>query len=101
MQDPILSRYLDAVIASNQYLYFKGISQQRQSLILPRIPLDEIFIHLRVVSDRPLYDVPEAQKKQLEEIRQNPELSEEEREQLLQNLRVIWYSQTGQDPIRT
>ncbi len=96
-----ISQYIEAVIASNQYLHFKGISQQRQSLILPSIPLAEIFIHLRVISDRPLYDVPETQKKQLEEIRQNPDLSKEEREQRIQNLRVIWYSQTGQDPIGT
>src|SRR5690349_22301291 len=75
-----LSLYLQEIIHNCCNLDFKGINQQPHSLKLPRIPLDEIFIHLRVISDRPLYDVPMVQQKQLEEIRQHSHLSEEERE---------------------
>ncbi len=94
--DKMLRRYLQAVIEANQGLNPRGFAQQSQALISVNVPLDDIFIHLHAVRDRPIYDVPSEQQKLLEELRQRTDLSAEDQEELIQRLRVIWYSQVGQ-----
>ena len=93
--DLLIKRYLHLVIEANQGLSPNGFAQQSQALISVNVPLDDIFIHLNAVPDRPVYDVPSEQQKLLEELRQRKDLSIEEREELIQRIRVIWYSQVG------
>ena len=61
----ILRKYLQAVVEAHQVLNPKRFAQQ-SALISVNVPLDEIFIHLSAVSDRPLYDLPYEQQKLLE-----------------------------------
>src|SRR6266487_4180448 len=93
--DGASQRYLDAVIEANKGLNPRGFSQS-QALISVNVPLNDIFIHLYAIPDRPVYDVPSEQQKLLEELRQRADLSLAEREELIQRLRVVWYSQLGQ-----
>ena len=58
-----LRQYLRNVIDNNQGLAPAGISQQSQALISVNVPLDTVFIHLRAVADRPIYDLPVGQQK--------------------------------------
>src|SRR6266568_4732302 len=48
----VLKQYLHAVEEAHQGLNPKGFAQQ-SALISVNVPLDEIFIHLSAVSDRP------------------------------------------------
>src|SRR5581483_1999879 len=93
--DRLIQRYLQEVIKANQGLNPSGFAQS-QPLISVNVPLNDIFIHLRVYSDRPIYDIPGEQEKLLEELRQRSDLRDEEKEELIQRLRVTWYSQVGQ-----
>ena len=94
----ILRKYLHAVEEAHQGLNPKGFAQQ-SALISVNVPLDEIFIHLSAVSDRPLYDLPYEQQKLLEELRlgSHSDMTQEQREEHIQRLRVRWYSQLGKD----
>ena len=94
----VLRKYLRAVEEAHQGLNPKGFAQQ-SALISVNVPLDEIFIHLSAVSDRPLYDLPYEQQKLLEELRlgSHSDMTQEQREEHIQRLRVLWYSQLGQD----
>ncbi len=97
-----LKRYLRSVIEANQGLSPKGFAQQSQALISVNVPLDTVFIHLRTVPDRPVYDVPGEQQKlleKLEELRHRSDLNAEELEENIQRLRVIWSSQIGQEAL--
>ena len=91
----VLRKYLHAIVEINQGLNPKGFSQQSQALISVNVPLDEIFIHLNTISDRPVYDMPTMQEELLNHMRQRTDLSAEEREERIQRLRVIWHSQLG------
>lgn len=90
----VLQLYLSNVIKSNQKLIPTGISRHQQRLIDISVPLDSIFIHLRAVSDRPLYDMPSEQQQRLEALLHSTELSAEEREEA-DALSTIWQSQIG------
>ncbi len=65
------------------------------------VPLNDIFIHLHAVSDRPLYDMPDEQKKLLEELealRQHVDLETGDLEEQAQQRRAaLWQSQLRQD----
>jgi hypothetical protein len=95
--DRQVQRYLHEVIKANQRLNPSGFAQLSQALISVSVPLNDIFIHLHAIPDRPIYDIPGEQQKLLEELRQRTDLKVEEREELIQRLRVIWYSQIGQE----
>ena len=60
-------------------------------MISVNVSLDENFIPLKAVADRPQHDVPDEQIRQLETIRQLSTLSIEEREEQVQKLRGIWW----------
>ena len=94
----VLRKYLHAVEEAHQGLNPKGFAQQSASISV-NVPLDAIFIHLNAVSDRPLYDLPYGQQKLLEELRSgsHSDMTQEQREEHIQRLRVLWYSQLGQD----
>ena len=51
-QKTLLHRYLNSVISKNKDLNPTGIHQS-QALLSVNVPLDEIFIHIRAVSERP------------------------------------------------
>jgi hypothetical protein len=91
-----LKKYLREVADNNHDLKPTGFAQQ-SALISVSIPLDDIFIRLNVISDRPRYDMPSVQINLLEELRKRSDLSPEDREEQIQALRVIWYSQLGQE----
>src|SRR5260370_29805060 len=93
--DRLIRGYLSEVIKANQSLNPSGFAQQSQALISVNVPLNDIFIHLHAVPDRPIYDVPGEQQKLLEELRERTDLKVEEREEFIQRLRLIWYSQIG------
>lgn len=63
----LLHRYLQSVISKTKDLNPTGIHQS-SALLSVNVPLEEIFIHIRAVSDRPLFDIGIEQKKLLEEI---------------------------------
>jgi hypothetical protein len=94
----ILRKYLHTVEEAHQGLNPKGFAQQSPSLSV-NVPLDAIFIHLNAVSDRPLYDLPYEQQKLLEELRSgsHSDMTQEQREENIQRLRLLWYSQQEQD----
>ncbi|HYT40833.1 MAG TPA: NACHT domain-containing protein, partial [Methylomirabilota bacterium] len=92
-----LQKYLRLVFEANQSLNPKGFAQQSQALISVNVPLDNIFINLHSVPDRPVYDVPSEQQKLLEELRRHSDLTPEELEERIQKLRVVWHSQLGQE----
>ncbi len=76
-----MREYLRIVIEDNRGLNPTGIHSS-QALISVNVPLNEIFIHLNAVSDRPLYDVPLEQQKMLAELRRalDASRSQEDRE---------------------
>jgi ABC-type multidrug transport system fused ATPase/permease subunit len=89
-----LRKYLRDVIDKTHDLKPVGFSQQ-SALISVSVPLDDIFIHLRAATDRPRYDLPPEQSKQLEALRKRTGMTAEEREEAIQALRVVWHSQMG------
>ncbi len=91
-----LKKYLRAI--ADKYRDLKPVGFAQQSTMLPvSVPLDDIFIQLYAVSAQPRYDIPSEQIKLLEEIRQRSDLTREQREEQIQALRVVWYSQLGRE----
>ncbi len=93
----VLDLYLNSVFKRNESITTKGFYQKTQALISVSIPLDEVFIQLQALCDRPLYDMPSEQQKLSEELLYRADLSVEEREERLQRQRTIWHSQLGRD----
>ncbi len=95
----VLHNYLRSIINTHQGLSPTGISHS-QALISVSVPLNDIFIHLHAVSDRPLYDMPDEQKKLLEELetlRQHDNLETGDLEEQAQQRRAaLWQSQLRQ-----
>lgn len=96
----LLHRYLNSVIAKNQDLNPTGIHQS-QALLSVNVPLDEIFIHIRAVSDRPMFDIGIEQQKlqdEIEQLRHRSDLDSQEKEAYIQGLRAaMWHSQLGDE----
>jgi hypothetical protein len=88
-----LRRHLRAGVEDNQGLSPRGFAQQSQALISVNVPLDTIFIHLRAVPDRPVFDMPHEQQKLLELLRQRTDLDPRELEMRLQDVRRVWSAQ--------
>jgi hypothetical protein len=89
--------YLRSIKEMNRNISPKGFAQHSRTLLFIDIPLDDVFVHLRVIRDRPLFDIPYEQGRQLGKIQQHPELGDAVREGYIQRLRSIWYSQFRQD----
>src|SRR5258708_7101606 len=64
----VLHKYLRDIADKNQDLKPTGFAQQ-SALISVSVPLDDIFIHLHAIPDRPRFDMPTEQIKLLEELR--------------------------------
>ncbi|MBV8822604.1 MAG: hypothetical protein JO123_07425, partial [Ktedonobacteraceae bacterium] len=88
----VLRKYLKGVADRNRGLNPKGFAQQSQVLLSVNVPLDDVYIHLSAVPDRPLYDMPHEQLKLLEVLRQEADMEPAERERRIQDLRRIWAS---------
>lgn len=91
-----LMRYLYFVEESTSNVGLGKIAPYSQTLIPANVPLDDIFVHMQAIPDRPVYDTSHEQQGLLDAIRQSAELSIEGREVYIQRLRTIWQSQLGQ-----
>jgi hypothetical protein len=89
-----LQRYLRSIIEKNEDIKPTGFAQS-ETLLSVSVPLSDVFIQLRAVSDRPRYDLPGGQRALIEDLSRNTHLSAEEREAQVQLLRAQWYSQMG------
>jgi ABC-type transport system involved in cytochrome bd biosynthesis fused ATPase/permease subunit len=93
----VLVLYLNSVIKRNESITTKGFYQKTQALISVSIPLDDVFMQLQALCDRPLYDMPSEQQRISHELLYRADLAEEEREERLQRQQAIWHSQLGRD----
>ncbi len=89
--------YLRSLAQVNKDIRPRGLAQFTRALLFADVPLDDIFTPLRIVPDAPVYDAPDEQLRQLAAIRQRTDLSAEERDAYIQQLRIVWYSQIRQD----
>jgi NACHT domain len=91
----VLVLYLNSVIKRNESITTKGFYQKTQALVSVSIPLDDVFIQLQALCDRPLYDMPSEQQRISHELLYRADLAEEDREERLQRQQAIWHSQLG------
>jgi hypothetical protein len=89
--------YLRSIKGLNQNISPKGLAQQSRTLLFVDVPLDEVFVHLHVIPDQPLFDIPYEQERQLRKIQQHPDLSNFEWRDYIRRLSSIWYSHFRQD----
>ena len=84
----------------------KSLPQQKRknclncTLMFTEVPLDDVFVPLRVIPDRPIFDIPFVQERQLKHVWQCTDLSEPEGEDYIRRLRFIWYSQLRPEEAR-
>jgi hypothetical protein len=88
--------YLYSIKETNQHISPKGFAQHSRTLVFTDVTLDNVFVHLHVIPDRPIFDIPFEQQKQFRMIQQHVGLSDDEREDYIQRLRFTWYSQLRQ-----
>ncbi len=93
--------YLRTVKELNQNISPKGLAQHSRTLLFTDVPLEDVFVHLHVIQDRPIFDIPFEQERQLGKIQQHTDLSNEERENYIRRLGLTWYSQLRQDHVQT
>jgi NACHT domain-containing protein len=86
--------YLRSIKEMNQNISPKGLAQHSRTLLFTDVPLDEVFVNLHVMPDRPIYDIPAEQQRQLKKMQQRTDLSSQEREDYIQRLRFTWYFQS-------
>jgi hypothetical protein len=90
-----LIHYLHATIEANKSISSKGFAAQSQTVIFADLPLEATFVPLQTISDRPVFDAPYEQLRQLELVRQSSGLSDELRSSYMQRLRMVWHSHLG------
>src|SRR5437660_1587988 len=95
-----LRKYLKEITRKNETLAPDGFFQQ-SVLGIVGVPLDAVFIHLRAVSDRPRFDLPNEQQELLAAIQRRTDLSPAQHEELIQALRVRWHSQIGRTSLES
>ena len=89
------TRYLRTTMEANQSITPKGFAIHSQAVIFADVPLEATFVQLQTVSDRPVFDAPYEQLRQLELLRQRTDLRDEMRDTYMQRLRIAWHSQLG------
>ena len=89
------TRYLRTTMEANQSITPKGFATLSQAVIFADVPLEATFVQLQTVSDRPVFDAPYEQLRQLELVRQRTDLSDEMRDTYMQRSRIAWHSQLG------
>jgi hypothetical protein len=91
-EEEAFTQYLYAMKEMNRSISPRGFAQHSRTLILTDIPLDAIFVPLRVVANRPVYDAPEEQQRRLTEIRHRTRMHGDDQADYIQRLRFTWYS---------
>ena len=92
--DPVIQAYLQFIISANEKLDY---ASEMDSIKLS-IPLNEVFTYF---SKRSPFTLGSEQQKELEELRRRPDLGDEDREERIQRMRAIWYSQLQQEQSET
>ena len=93
-------QYLRSMKEMNQNISPKGLAQHSRTLVFTDVQLDDVFVHPQVISDRPIFDIPQEQQRQLQKIQQRTDPSDQEREDYIQRLRFAWYSQLRQENVQ-
>jgi hypothetical protein len=93
--------YLRSVKELSQNMSPKGLAQHSRTLLFTDVPLEEVFVHLSAFPDRPIFDIPFEQERQLEKIHRHTDLSDKDRENYVRRLGLTWYSQLRQDHVQT
>jgi hypothetical protein len=91
--------YLRSVKQLSQNISPKGLAQYSRTLLFTDVPIEDVFVPLHAITDRPIFDLPFEQERQLGKIQQHTDLSNEELENYLQRLGLIWHSQLRQDHV--
>src|SRR5579875_2439438 len=97
-REALLNNYLDGIISHNRLINPTGISAPASLPIFSvNVPLERVFVHLRAVSDRPRFGMA-LEREQLEQetrrLYERGDLSIEEREEYIQQLRAAaWRSE--------
>ncbi len=91
-----LQFYLKAVLYDNERIGPRGATSQSLPLIFVDLPLDDVFIPLLAVADKPTFNSPSSQISLIEELLNNPSVSDEEREGLLRSIDNLWSMQSAQ-----
>jgi hypothetical protein len=89
--------YLRSMKEMNQNISPEGLAQHSRTLVFTDVPLDRVFVPLHVIPDRPVFDIPDEQQRQLKKMLQRTDLSGQERDDYIQRLRFTWYSQLQQE----
>ena len=97
LDDEGFIHYLRSVKEINQNISPKGLAQHSRTLLFTDVPLDDVFVHLQVIPDHPIFDLPYEQERQLRQIQRHTDLSDNKREDYMRLLRFTWYSQLRQD----
>ena len=92
--------YLRSVKELSQSMSPKGLVQHSRTLLFTDVPLEDVFVKLHVIPDRPIFDLPFEQERQLGIIQQHTDLSDEDRENYIRRLGLVWYSQLRQDHVQ-
>lgn len=91
------SQYLHSMKNMNQNIGPEGLAQQSRTLVFSDVSLDDVFVPLHVIPDRPIFDIPAEQQRQLKQMQQRSDLSDREREDNIHRLRFTWHSQLRQE----
>lgn len=95
-----LRKYLQELARTHEMLAPDGFFQQ-SALGIVGVPLETVFIHLQAVSDRPRFGLADEQQETLTALRRRTDLAQAQQEELIQALRVRWYSQVGRSSLET
>lgn len=96
--DLALTLYLRSIRETNQSFTLQGLALHTPAapaLIFADIPLETTFVPLHAISDRPIFDAPYEQLRQLGSLRERTSVSEEMHAAYLDGLHATWQSQLG------
>jgi hypothetical protein len=104
--EQLIQHYCQDIISRNTNIIPTGIATAAsQALLSVSIPLDEVFIHLEAVSDRPIFDFTVERQKIQQEItllQHRQDLSQQEKEDYIQSLKAaLWQSEIGRGVLIT
>ena len=87
----VLKKYLRQTRYGNEKLGLTDNDELPPGFISVPVPLEDNFIHLRAVPDRPRFEIPpEEQQRQIDELSDRLELDIEEIQNQLQLMRSVW-----------
>src|SRR5579875_1538027 len=97
-REALVNGYLDGIISRNRLINPTGINEPASLPIFSvNVPLEQVFVHLRAVSDRPRFGMAlerEQLEQEIQRIYERSDLTDEEREEHIQQLRAAsWRSE--------